>query len=248
MLYKGSLSCNMDEVTEHYNKFENGLESLDEYRDYMMNQMERFIVAESFKFKKGYRINIDDIQQAARLAVLENLERYDPLKGTPITYFSKVVRNAFAAESNDISLYYHNLYKLIEETSKDMGIDINAKSIKLVASAVGIPEKRLKNAVKVKRGKNNTVSLDDENQSLLMRCSEYTEEKGYIDVDIKETLKKISESLTEEDQEIFEAYIYSGEIDTNCHNFQVVLRRARAAYNGNSNTKELTEIPTVAML
>lgn len=107
-----------------YNAYIRGEITEDEYCLYFLNLLENFIKGRIAAKKRTLGAEFEDLMQTARLMVIEHYKDYDPLKGSPSTYFLYYVDEATKKETlrnGEFSEHYEAARYRLNKVAKDAG-------------------------------------------------------------------------------------------------------------------------------
>ncbi|WP_022754083.1 hypothetical protein [Butyrivibrio fibrisolvens] len=153
-----------DKLIRIMDRYHNGTpEEVEQSTREMLGIMDSYIIRRINDVYPTYKNKyLDDLIQQARMGVLEGMNKYDPMKGAPTTYFKIYIDHeigVFLTEMvNNTSQYYSKQIKTVMKCisdKKERGIPVTFED---VAMETMVPLKTVKKAVELKN--RSFVSID----------------------------------------------------------------------------------------
>lgn len=157
------------EIYEKYQKLKK--KNVKEANEYIFPYLEKLVGLTINRYFWGYKsLYMEDLLQCGYEAILKNLDKYDPDKGSFSTFFVICIRenlqNFIYNYHYNFSIYYHRNMMKIEEFVDGYKVLYNRMpSIKIIANACSLSEEAVKEATKLQENEkqifHHMVSIKD---------------------------------------------------------------------------------------
>ena len=148
------------EIIKQYDAFKAGDITKDEWTLFMCDELENFIKS---RMNSNHRLTsgeFEDMMQAGKMAVVANIDRYDPHKSAPTSFFVDHIDEfqRKACNYEGANTYTRNVLMQVEKVAKSLGVEADRVDLNYVSKVTKIGTKTLKKAMEHRKTR---VSLED---------------------------------------------------------------------------------------